>query len=497
MRVAYQAGAVKALYDEGLRFSFADGTSGGTINLAALLSGLTPDELCDRWRALPVKRFAATRPTPEYLHLTYMSALGSADGLVRYIYPALGVDLECLRAATGIEASFSLCRFDDKTVVPLPHTELDQPRLVAAVSLPILMPAVQADGSTWTDAVWIKDTNLLSCVARGARELWLVWCIGNTPAYRAGAFNQYVHMMEMSAVGALNQELAAIADLNARIAQGETVLGHREPVAVYVVKPEVPLPLDPDFYFGRVDAATLIDMGYRDARRALHTRAPAALDERATAMREPGTGITFRETMKGGFSLGATVPDVGARGSDVLIMHATIHIEDIDTFVRDARHLGGLTGHVDFAPFGEALPSESGVFGLFSPSNDPAVTYMVYELGFRHRGKSYYLAGKKHVRIGAPWHMWGETTTLYTTLHEGTDAGGPVVGAGILSLGVSDLLSLLATLHATNAPGSREARAAVWRFLRFFSGELMRTYLLRKEQASRDGTDRPASAPPS
>lgn len=32
MRVAYQAGAVKALIDEGLRFSHADGASGGTIN---------------------------------------------------------------------------------------------------------------------------------------------------------------------------------------------------------------------------------------------------------------------------------------------------------------------------------------------------------------------------------------------------------------------------------------------------------------------------------
>ena len=33
MRVAYQAGAVKALYDSGLRFSFADGASGGTARI--------------------------------------------------------------------------------------------------------------------------------------------------------------------------------------------------------------------------------------------------------------------------------------------------------------------------------------------------------------------------------------------------------------------------------------------------------------------------------
>jgi predicted patatin/cPLA2 family phospholipase len=480
MRVAYQAGAIKALYDEGLRFSHADGASGGTINLAALLSGVSPDELCTRWRALPVKKFAALRPAAEYLHLTHISALGSADGLVQQVYPALGIDIGQIRAATGIDASFNVCRFDDKTVVPLPHTQLDQARLVAAASLPIFMPAVAAEGSTWTDAVWIKDANLLTCVARGARELWLIWCIGNTPVYRGGAFNQYVHMIEMSAVGALNQELAMIADFNARIAQGETVLGHREPIAVHVIKPEVPLPLDPDFYFGRIDAATLIDMGYCSARRALRHRTPAPLNATATAMREPGVGVTFRETMQGGFTLGATDPRSGATGQDVLALHATIHIEDITAFIDDPRHLSSLTGHIDFAPFGHAIPSESGAFGLFSPSGDPTLTYMVYELGFRHQGKSYYLAGKKHVHTGAPWQLWGETTTLYTLLHEGTAADGPVIGAGVLRLGVPDLFKLLATLHATNAPRSGRAAAAVWRFFKFFATELIRTYLLRR-----------------
>ncbi len=480
MRVAYQAGAVKALFDEGLRFSFADGASGGTINLAALLSGISPDELCSRWRALPVSKFAALRPAGEYLHVTHMSALGSADGLVKHVYPALGVDFERIRAATGIDASFNVCRFDDKTVVPLPHTRLDQARLVAAASLPIFMPAVEAEGSTWTDAVWIKDANLLACVERGARELWLVWCIGNTPVYRSGAFNQYVHMIEMSAIGGLNLELAAIADINARIARGQTVLGHREPIVVHIVKPETPLPLDPDFYLGRIDAATLIDMGYRDARRALRSGAPAPLDASATAMREPGIGVTFREKMAGGFTLGATDPKTGASGSDALTMHAAIAIEDVAAFVADPLHRGGLTGHLDFRPFGQSIPCESGVFGLFSPSGDPALTYMVYELGFRHQGRSYYLAGKKHVRIGAPWKLWAETTTLYSVLHEGTDSSGPIVGAGVLRLGLPDLIKLLGTAHATHAPTAGRAVAAMSAFFKFFAAELVRTYLLRR-----------------
>jgi len=484
MRVAYQAGAVKALFDDGLRFSHADAASGGTINLAALLSGIAPDELCARWRSLRVKDFSALRPAADYLHVTHMSALGSADGLVRKVYPALGISIERVREATGIDASFNVCRFDDKTVVPLPQSALDMPRLVAAVSLPIFLPAVKAHGSTWTDAVWIKDANLLSCVERGARELWLVWCIGNTPVYRNGAFNQYVHMIEMSALGALHAELATIADINRRIASGETVLNHHAPIVVNVIKPDVPLPLDPDFFLGRIDAATLMDMGYRDARRVLRARVPSPLAPGATVMREPGVGVSFRETMSGAFSLGVADVREGTRAKTRLVMHAAIHIEDVAAFVADPQRRAGLTGHIDFEPWGRAIPAQSGVFGLFSPSEDPALTYMVYELGFRHQGTDYYLAGKKHVRLGSPLRLWRETTTLFTHLHLGTDSTGKVIGAGLLRLGPRDLLRLLRTVHATNAPAGRAAAAAVWGFFRFFSSELARTYLRRKPRGT-------------
>jgi hypothetical protein len=404
--------------------------------------------------------------------------------MMNYVYPALGIDLARVRQATGIEATFNVCRFDDKTVVAMPHTELDIDRLVAGASLPIFMPAVRAAGGTWTDAVWIRDCNLTACVERGARELWLIWCIGNTPRYHDGLFNQYVHMIEMSAVGALNSQLGAIAAMNTRIVAGETVHGHRQPITVYVVKPEIPLPLDPDFYLGRIDAATLIDMGYRDARRALRQREPAPLGPRATQMREPGVGVSFRETMAGGFSLGPTDPAIGARGAAQLTLHATIHIPDVAAFVASPVHEADLTGHIDYSPFGTAIPAESGVFGLFTPSEDPALTYMIYELGFCHGGRDYYLAGKKHVHVGPPWRLWGETTTLYCTLHEGTDATGRVVGSGILHLGAAELTKLLGSLNATNAATTGDAARAIYRFFNFFVAQLTRTYLLQRPLAA-------------
>ena len=195
------------------------------------------------------------------------------------------------------------------------------------------------------------------------------------------------------------------------------------------------------------------------------------------------TGITFRETMAGGFKLGTTDPALGAAGPQQLAMHATIQIADIDAFTRSAGHQAQLSGSIDFEPMGLGMVADSGVFGLFSPSGDPALTYMVYELGFAHGGQRWYLAGKKHVKLGSPLRLWGETTTLYTTLHQGEDASGPIAGAGVLSLGVVDLLRLMGTVKATDSDSLGESASAIAKFFRFFASELTRTYVQNQPKA--------------
>ncbi len=114
-------------------------------------------------------------------------------------------------------------------------------------------------------------------------------------------------------------------------------------------------------------------------------------------------GISFREVMSGGFVLGATDPADGekrgrAEGSE-MTMHGAIDIDDIDRFIAEADHPGTLTGTLDFTPFGDGLAAvPGGIFNLFSPTDDPKLKLMVYEMGFQHGGKSYYLAGQKDVR---------------------------------------------------------------------------------------------------
>jgi hypothetical protein len=192
-------------------------------------------------------------------------------------------------------------------------------------------------------------------------------------------------------------------------------------------------------------------------------------------------GIAFREVMSGGFSLGAVDPAEGekkgrAEGND-MTMHAAILIDDVDRFIAEGTHPAGLTGTLDFTPFGDGIPATTGIFNLFSPTENPTLKLMVYEMGFQHGGKSYYLAGQKDVKEDPIFDLWKATTTLYTKLHEGTDKSGPVVGAGILSLGVRQLIQLMSTMSAPGADSFTEKSEAMAKFGRFFLGELWNTYV--------------------
>lgn len=191
-------------------------------------------------------------------------------------------------------------------------------------------------------------------------------------------------------------------------------------------------------------------------------------------------GITFGEVMAGPFALGKTDPEAGRAQGETdgtrLIMTADVSIADLDAFIADPDHPGGLAGTVDFEPLGTGLRAREGIFNLFSPGGDPDLKLMVYELGFEVDGRPYYLAGRKEVRDDAGFDLWSDTTTLYTTLHDGGDKTAPVAGAGVLALGMRDLAELLSTLRVTGTDSPVEIAATLGKFGGFFMGQLWDSY---------------------
>jgi predicted patatin/cPLA2 family phospholipase len=433
MRVAYQAGVLRALEEEGLTFFHADGTSGGTINVAMLLSGLSPAEMCERWRTLDVRQFASTLPFKKYLRSLNWPAFGGADGLTGHVYPHLGIDVAQIAAARGIEGTFNVCDYTDKTNWAVPHTEIDLDLLVAGVSLAMLMPPVKRGGKLYLDSVWIKDANPTEAVRRGAEEIWLVWCIGNTGVYRTGAFNQYVHMIEMSANGGLFEELAHL----------QAELGAAAP-ALHVIKPEYPLPLDPDFYLGRISAAALLAAGYRDAKRYLAGRSAQGVPyaAAATRMRDPLPGAALAERLTG-----QAVID-GRPGT--LTVEVRGEILDLERFLDGPERTGDLVGVVDSEVLGRGLLARSGSFRLEGGR-------LLYELVVTVAGRDV------RVEVSAPTRPWGAADV---TLYDGTHAEAAPIGAGMLRSGLGGGIRLLRSLQSTGTDSARRQVRAVTRLAR-------------------------------
>jgi predicted acylesterase/phospholipase RssA len=483
MRVAYHAGALRALYEAGLRFNHVDGTSGGIINTAMVLSGLSAVEMCDRWRTLKVTDAFSPMPFSEYLKGKDMMAMCDADGVLNKMFPHLGIDIHRINAAEGMTGTFNVCNFTTKTNEAIEHTRVDLDFIVAGMSLPIFMPPVKKGDVWYTDSVWLKDANLIEAVKRGAEELWVLWIINNTPEYKTGFFNQYVHMIEMSANGSLIDEFERIQEINARIKQGESPFGLKRPVRLHLIKPSSPLPLDPDLYLNRITTAGLIDLGYADAKKYLSEVAPEGDPlQPETLMMQPQTtpGVSFRETMTGGFSLGETDPAEGEKKGDAagtkLSIHCDIDIKDIYRFIEDPNHATPITARIDFAPMGLNMPATNAIFNLFRPGEDPSVKYFIYEAAFEHNGEPYYFAGRKIVHDDPGFDMWADITTLFSKLHRGTDKTGPVVGAGIIYIKREQLTGMIPTFRATNTTSSAQSLKVLADFGKFFMGELWDSY---------------------
>jgi predicted patatin/cPLA2 family phospholipase len=279
MRLAYHAGVLQALAEADLNFNHIDGTSGGIFNTAQLASGLSLAHIQERWRCLAPSNFMSLLPWRQYLRIGRLAAFSDAQGIRQKVFPKLGISIEKIQQNQAFSATFNVCNFATKTVEAIDAKQVTEDHLIAGMSLPIFMPAIKIGATWYTDAVWIKDANIMEAVRRGAQEIYLVYCIGHSPSYLNGAFLQYVHMIEMSAAGGLAAELDWLNLVNEQIKNGISHYGQTRPVIIKIISPAYALPLDPDLFMGKVTFRGLINMGYAHAKSQL----PALLVQKETA----------------------------------------------------------------------------------------------------------------------------------------------------------------------------------------------------------------------
>ncbi|MGD0420656.1 MAG: patatin-like phospholipase family protein [Xanthobacteraceae bacterium] len=471
LKVAYQAGVLQVWLDEaGLRFDHADGASGGVFNLVQYCQGSSGTQIADSWRNFPVLGSISLN-WRQYFRLFGAESLLTYNGFRKVVLrERWKLDWKKIQSSKLV-GTFNAYDFSKNRLVVRTQDRIDEDFLVACVSLPMWFPPVTIDNDRYIDAVYITDANLMEAISRGADELWIIWTVSRKAIWKGGFVSTYFQIIETSANGRLKADLNRIEANNDAIARnGRGEFGR--PIKVQMLAAEVPL--NYLINFKSTDFTAAVEQGIADARAWCRERGIALKPPAAPGLLE----LTFNETMQGGFALGATEPEEGREqgmaDATTLTMHASIQIHDLDRFLNVPDHPGGLGGTIDFPPLGVGMAATTGVFNLLKPSSDQHVKLFVYELGFERDGKSYYLAGRKYVHAGG--NALRETTTLYTRLHEGRDATGPVIGAGVLTLNVKDLILMLSTMRVHNARSKSDAFAALERFGKFFLGEMWDSY---------------------
>ncbi len=451
MRVAWQAGVVRALQEDGLVFDHVDGTSGGILTAAMLCSGVDGVQMCRRWRDVDVQDFGSALPFREYLTGPWnLPAVGDADGLLQRVFPALGIDVDAIRTSP-LAGSFNVVDFATKESVAVDARDVDAPLLAAGMSLPLFLTPLRRDGHVWTDAVWVRDANLTEALRRGADEVWLVWCIGDTPRWGDGPLEQYVHMIEMSAAGGLASDLA-LAE-----AAGRSFVLH-------VVRPEHPLPLDPEFYLGRISSDSLVQMGYRDARRYLAGRSRDGVPRTpaCTRMTEPPPSARYVEHLRGPArgvvedrAAGATT-DGGPTSEDRAADDRTVSLDltvvmPLDGPVDDADVAGALT----YAPWGERAYLADG----HVTADADALTYRAT---VRVDGHDLTLTATRSLVDDPGFDAWSDLSRVDLEVR---DPSGDVVLSAPLDLGASGVRRLVTSVEPVGVTGVFRRVDAVRRLL--------------------------------
>jgi cholesterol oxidase len=198
-----------------------------------------------------------------------------------------------------------------------------------------------------------------------------------------------------------------------------------------------------------------------------------------------GVRIAFDEVMQGYVSAGQTTFDDGFRKGEAagstLALHVTVTIDDLARFLQNPDHAGTLSGHVDCGLLGGVCPVSSGTFRLMPDTADRDRKVMYYQVYCTTpAGEQLTFVGEKEVQHTAPLDQWKDTTTLYVNVFHGhVDPDKPAQAVlwltGIISLGMSDFITMLRGLRSTKPDGDTSI-AGVTAFTEYFIGKLWDVY---------------------
>lgn len=198
---------------------------------------------------------------------------------------------------------------------------------------------------------------------------------------------------------------------------------------------------------------------------------------------EPKLGIEFTETMKGFWNPGsASYEDgymVGKEGDTSIEFTLQIDSDDLESMLETPEHAARISGTLTAPALStDPLTVTDGTFQLFNKVADEVETrHMTYSMQVTsEQGKSYYFHGFKEIRSDGFLEIWHDTSTLYSTIYQGSSNQGLLLGKGILHIAPKDFMIQMTTMKVTHATSEKQRLEALARFGKFFAGTLWDTY---------------------
>jgi predicted acylesterase/phospholipase RssA len=487
-KVAFQAGVLQVWLDEArLPFQLADGTSGGTLNLAMWCQGMTGREIADNWRRLrPVSGIAVN--WRGLLRGPFAASVFTFDRYRRTVFPGWGLDWDRI-AASDRTATFNVYDFTGHELVAHTPDQMSEDLLVACNSLPFWFPPVRVGSRTYVDAVNLLDANLEEVIARGADDLFVIWTVSRRGVWRDGFVAQYFQTIEEAAYGGFKRMCQRIETSNRLFLEGRPSEFGRF-IRLRVLGAEVPLHYIVNLSRDRMSAS--VDLGVREGRRwCAENGIPLHPDRSAAAVPGPAPGHTlaFTEQMNGHVAFGVDDPVTAARSGrgqgSRLTLHLDIEVDGIARFVVDPDRTARVGGWLHADAFGGRCAIESGSFNLFSAGPDPSVTRMRYTLLFRDAvGHPLTLVGVKRLADDPGMDLWQDASTLFLRVHAGhpdpasddpVEGSDQQVAAGVVRVSPLGVLGQLLSMRsdAPTLPGKAEV---VLRYGQLFLGRLFDVY---------------------
>jgi len=275
-RGAYQAGVYKYLSEQKFVPDVICGTSVGALNATALGCGFTPEKLIELWRNIDTKnvmRYSIWQ-TLKDIFLKRFAPMVDTTPLKRLL--ASELDFAKLRVSPA-KVFISAVNISNSELVYFSNEEIGIQHLMASSAIPVVFPWQYVNGEPYWDGGLMANTPIAPAIDEEAKDIVVVLLspVGKVqmelPKSRKEALERVFEMTLISSYQTIraNMDYTEVQTETKSFLSLFDYLIKNKNIKIRAVSPKNFLGLRSILNFSHLQADSLIEMGYNDAKEQL------------------------------------------------------------------------------------------------------------------------------------------------------------------------------------------------------------------------------------